>query len=91
MDFCTLSSSQTKIELMASGDVAKYMSSPSPVFGFVKRGGELKYSFKSSKAFWYSSIQVKSIICLRVLKNGRYRSADLEINRLRDAIHPTNF
>ena len=62
MGFCTPASSWIRTELIDLDKVTKYMSNLSPVFGFISRRGELKYIFKSSKAFWYSSVQSKLII-----------------------------
>ena len=91
MDFYTPPSSQIKIKLMALEDVAKYISNSLPVFGFIKRGGGLKYDFKYSKAFWHSFIQLKFFICWSVLKNKKHLFVDLEINQLREAIWPISF
>ena len=56
----------------------------------MSKDGEGRYFFRSSKACRYTSDQEKSFICLKVLKNGRHLSADLEINRLSAAILPFN-
>ena len=57
----------------------------------MSKGGEAKYFFKSSKASRHSSNQEKSFICLKVLKNGRYLSTDLEINWLSATILPFSY
>ena len=43
--------SRTNTELMALEVIAIYMSNSSPVLGFVKSGGELRYCFNLSKDF----------------------------------------
>ena len=48
----------------------------------MSKGGEASYFFRSSKVCRHSSDQEKSFICLKILKNGRHLSADLEINQL---------
>lgn len=63
----------------------------SPKTGELRREIHWRNLFKSSQARLHSSSQRKVFtVALRALKNGKHRSADLEINLPKAAIHPSS-
>ena len=56
----------------------------------MSNGRDVKYFFRSSKDYQYSSDHKRFFACLKILKKGKYLSADLEMNWLSAAILPVS-
>src|SRR6187401_3632643 len=69
---------------------AKYSNNFSCGLGATSIGGEERYRFKSCSAASASGVHFIGPAFFNIMKNGRARSADLEINLLRAATQPTS-
>lgn len=72
--------SQRRTELTKTKNMARYRYNISLSTGLVRRGSMAKYAQSYSKVIWHSFIQEKSLICLKILKKGRYLLPNLATN-----------
>lgn len=77
MGLCSSPSFVTRTELIATSVAARYTYIGLPSLGVVSIGDFDRYCFSSWKALSHSSVHSNFFPPLRVLKNGRQRSADL--------------
>jgi hypothetical protein len=69
----------------------KYTRRGSPGSGATITDDDVRYRLSSWNASSFSSVQTKGLDLRKSLKNGRARSASLEINRLSLAKQPMSF
>src|SRR3954470_12278713 len=90
-DSSSASLSATNAALTTWLVAAKYSSNFSWGLGATSIGVEDRYLFKSCSAASASGVHCMGPAFFKILKKGRARSADLEMNRLRAATHPASF
>ena len=74
--------SAMKAKLMAVGDMTRY----SLGLDGLRSGGDTRYAFNSSNAFWHSLVHSKALFI--ILKNGKHFSVARETNLLNAATLP---
>jgi hypothetical protein len=77
--------SYTSAALTAECEAATYNSNGAPGAGGVNVVKSIKYCFNSSKAFWCAEPHWKTSAYFSISKNGRFLSADLDMNLFNDA------
>jgi hypothetical protein len=78
--------------MLTTSDIAvMYNRRGSPGFGATITSGDVRYCLSSWNASSASLVQTKGPESHKSLKNGRARSAGLEINRLSTAKQPVSF
>jgi hypothetical protein len=83
--------SWTSAALTAPCEVVTYYSSGEPGFGLTRVVSSNIYSFNDSRATTCFGPQVKSLVLHSVLRKGKLRSRDCEMNQFSVAILPISF
>jgi hypothetical protein len=80
----------TRAALTAECEAATYKSNGAPSEGGVSVVRSIKYCFNSSKAFRWAGPHWKTSAHFSISKNGRFLSADLDMNMFNDASLPAS-